>query len=62
LLIPGRGRFVVAALVFSFLLLVVARLISPTPLPGLFLILVPAAMGLLFTGLIKEEEEKHPIG
>jgi hypothetical protein len=31
-----------------------ARVISPISLPGLFIVLVPAAMGLIFAGIIKE--------
>ena len=45
----------IGAFAFSLVLLVAARLLSPIPLPGLFLILIPAAMGLIFTMLIKQE-------
>jgi hypothetical protein len=45
----------IGALALSFILLVVARLLSPIPLPGLFIILVPAVMGLVFAGLMKQE-------
>ena len=55
LLIPFEQRYVVGTLVLSLTLLVFARLISPIPLPGLFIILVPAAMGLIFMGLIRQE-------
>ena len=55
LLIPTQQPYTVGALALSFILLILARLISPIPLPGLFIILVPAAMGLIFTGLIKQE-------
>jgi hypothetical protein len=55
LLLPIKQPLLVGAFVSSLILLLLARLISPIPLPGLFLILVPAAMGLIFTGLIKEE-------
>lgn len=55
LLIPISQQHLIGAVVASLLLLVAARLISPIALPGLFLILVPAAMGLIFTGLIKQE-------
>jgi len=34
---------------------VVARLISPIPLPGLFIILVPAVMGLVFAGVTEQK-------
>jgi hypothetical protein len=55
LLIPIKGPFLVGALVVSLILLLAARLFSPVPLPGLFIILVPAAMGLIFAGLINQE-------
>ena len=55
LLIPFEQRYMVGTLVLSLTLLVFARLISPIPLPGLFIILVPAAMGLIFMGLIRQE-------
>ena len=55
LLIPIRQQYMIGALVLSFIMLVVARLVSPIPLPGLFLILVPAVMGLIFSGIIKQE-------
>ena len=55
LLVPFEQKYMVGALVVSLILLVFARMLSPVPLPGLFLILVPAAMGLIFTGLIRQE-------
>jgi hypothetical protein len=55
LLSPISQQYMLGAFALSLILLVAARLLSPIPLPGLFLILVPAAMGLIFTGLIKEE-------
>jgi hypothetical protein len=55
LLIPIKQQDRIGALVLAFSLLILARLISPIPLPGLFLILVPAVMGLIFTGLVKQE-------
>jgi len=55
LLVSIPGRYMIGAFAFSLVLLVAARLLSPIPLPGLFLILIPAAMGLIFTGLIKQE-------
>ena len=55
LLVPIKRSFLVGALVVSFLLLLVARLSSTIPLPGLFIILVPAAMGVIFAGLINQE-------
>ena len=56
LLVPIKQPFLVGALVVSLILLLAARLLSPVPLPGLFIILVPAAMGLIFAGLINQEE------
>ena len=55
LLMPVKQQCIVGALAVSLILLVLARLISPIPLPGLFIILVPAAMGLIFVGIIKQE-------
>jgi hypothetical protein len=55
LLIPTEQKYMIGALALSFTLLILARLISPIPLPGLFIILVPAVMGLIFTGIIKQE-------
>jgi hypothetical protein len=55
LLASVSGPYMIGAFAVSLCLLIVARVISPVPLPGLFLILAPAAMGLIFAGLIKEE-------
>jgi hypothetical protein len=55
LLISVRQQSIVGALVLALILLLLARLLSPIHLPGLFIILVSAAMGLIFTGLIKQE-------
>ena len=55
LLIPVKQQYIMGALVLELILLLVARLLSPIPLPGLFILLVPAAMGLIFTGLIQQE-------
>jgi hypothetical protein len=60
LLIPVQQSYMVGAIVLSFLILLAARMISPIPLPGLFIILVPAAMGLIFAGLIKQDVEDAP--
>lgn len=57
LLLPVKQSYTVWALLLAFILLLLARLISPVLLPGLFLILVPAAAGLIFAGLI--QKEKH---
>lgn len=57
LLVPVKQQFMLGTFAFSLILLALARLLSPIPLPGLFLVLVPAAMGLIFTGLLKEDVE-----
>jgi hypothetical protein len=57
LLLPLKQQYFLGAFALSLLLLLAARLVSPIPLPGLFLILVPAAMGLIFTGMIREGAE-----
>ena len=58
LLLPLKQILFLAAFALSLVLLIVARLISPTPLPGLFIVLVPAVMGLIFTGIFRQEAEK----
>jgi len=60
LLVPLRRPHFLGAFALSFILLVVARLISPIPLPGLFLVLIPAMMGLIFTGIFNQETEGSP--
>ena len=55
LLLPLKQTYFVGAFALSFMLLLVARFISPIPLPGLFIVLVPTAMGLIFTGLVRQE-------
>ena len=50
-----KQQYMVGALVLALILLILARLLSPIPLPGLFIILVPAVMGLIFAGLIRQE-------
>jgi len=40
-------------------LLVIARIISPIPLPGLFLVLLPAGTGLIYIGIL-EQKVKEP--
>jgi hypothetical protein len=57
LLVPVKQQFMLGTFAFSLILLALARLLSPIPLPGLFLVLVPAAMGLIFTGILKEDIE-----
>jgi hypothetical protein len=60
LLVPWRRPHFLGAFSLSFILLVAARLISPTPLPGLFLVLIPAMMGLIVTGIFNQETEGSP--
>ena len=48
------------AFALSFILITVARLISPISLPGLHLVLIPAALGLIFTGIFNQEAENAP--
>jgi hypothetical protein len=55
LLTPVKQQYFVSAFVLSFIFIFLARLLSPIPLPGLFLALVPATMGLIFSGLLKDE-------
>lgn len=61
LLLPVAPPFLLGAIVISLILLTIARLISPIPLPGLFIVLVPAVMGLIFTGIYfkADAEEAH---
>jgi uncharacterized membrane protein YhaH (DUF805 family) len=57
LLIPlSRGQFL-GIFALSFLLLFIARMVSPIALSGLFLVLIPAVMGLIFTGLFEPKPE-----
>ncbi|MDQ3006267.1 MAG: hypothetical protein M3R47_12915 [Chloroflexota bacterium] len=53
LLVPVEQTYFLGAFALSFILLIVARLISPTSLPGLFIVLVPAVMALIFTGIFR---------
>jgi hypothetical protein len=57
LLIPLSRLHFLGAFAISFVLLGVARLISPIPLPGLFLVLIPAVMGLIFSGIFSQDPE-----
>lgn len=60
LLLLLEQKYMMGSIVLAFLLLLFARLISPIPLPGLFIILVPAAMGLIFAGLNKQDVKDAP--
>lgn len=54
---PLKSSYVLAAFIVSFLLLIIARLISPVPLPGLFLVVLPAGISLLYTGILANRTE-----
>lgn len=56
LLLDSGPQYALAALVLALVLLLVARALSPLPLPELFLILLPAALGLIFSGLVRQED------
>ena len=51
LLAPLEQRYFLGAFVLSFLLLILAQLISPIPLAGPFIVLVLAVMWLNFSGI-----------
>ena len=55
LLVPLEQTYFLGAFVLSFIVLIVARLISPNPLPGLFIVLIPAVMALIFTGTFRQD-------
>lgn len=57
LLVPLEQAYFLGAFALSFILVIVARLISPIPLPGLFIVLVPAVMGLLFSGISRQDTQ-----
>lgn len=59
LLLPLQQVYFVGAFALSFLVLILARVISPIPLPGLFIVLVPAVMGLIFTGIFERNVENN---
>ena len=52
ILLPLQPLHLWAAFALSLFLLAVVRFTSPVPLSGLFLILVPAVMAVIFTGLV----------
>jgi hypothetical protein len=58
LLIPLTTPLFLGTVALSLILLIVARLASATPLPGLFIVLVPAVMGLIFTGIFRSDAEE----
>ena len=56
---PEAGLLIVLLVSVAIALPSVALLISPIPLPGLLIVLVPAAMGLIFASGLSEESERH---
>jgi hypothetical protein len=46
--------YLLGSIILSAFLLVIARFASPIPLPGLFIIIVPAAMGLIFSNIFAQ--------
>lgn len=55
LLVPLEPTYFLGAFTLSFILLLVARLISPVSLPELFIVLTPALMALIFTGAFRQD-------
>jgi hypothetical protein len=58
LLLPLKPVYYLGSIALALALLAAARLISPIPLPGLFLVLLPAAAALIFTGIYEQRLEK----
>ena len=56
LLVPLEQPHFLAAFALSFILLIIARLISPILLPGLFIVLISAVMALIFTGIFRQDK------
>ncbi|HJS29181.1 MAG TPA: hypothetical protein VJ768_06145 [Anaerolineales bacterium] len=50
----ANPSYLFGSVIVSVCLLVIARLASPIPLPGLFIIIVPAAMGLIFPNILAQ--------
>ena len=57
-LVPLQQAFFLLSIALALILLGIARLIAPIPLPGLFLVLIPSVMGLIFTGLVREKPDR----
>ena len=55
LLITFEQTYFLGAFALSFIIVAVARLISPIPLPGLFIVLIPTAMALIFSGRLWQD-------
>jgi hypothetical protein len=58
-LMPSWMTYFIGSIILSLVLLVIARIISPIPLPGLFLVLLPAGTGLIYIGIL-EQKVKEP--
>ena len=54
LLLP-KPPYLIGSILLSLALLVAARIISPISLSGLFLVLLPAAMGFIYIGLLESK-------
>ena len=59
-LVPLKPVQFVGAVMLSLVLLVVARFASPTPLPGLFLVGMPAGVALIFAGVFLKQNGQDP--
>ena len=55
LLVPLEQIYFLGAFALSFILIVIMHLNSPIPLPGLFIVLIPAIMALIFTGIFRRD-------
>jgi len=51
IMLPLNPAYFLGSAVLSFVLLTLARIFSPVPLPGLHLILIPIATSFIFVGL-----------
>lgn len=54
LMIPLQQIYFISSITLALILLGIARLIAPIPLQGLFLMLVPSVIGLIFTRPVRE--------
>jgi len=57
LLVPLKQIHFLGAFALSFILLILARIMSPISLPGLFIVFVPAVTGLVFSGIQRRDDE-----
>ena len=56
-LLPVKPPVFIGSIFSSLVFLVIARLIAPIQLPGLFLILAPSAMGLIYIGVSEKQQQ-----